>query len=114
MDVIPYETGAYYYIFNRGYYDLKRLYHMIKWMLTLSYEKKNKLNYEVTKDNDTSHNCNGILSDQLIKLTTGYASTKKYPEELHRVVFYAEMLNRTFVYLTNNFEVSAQQDCFAL
>jgi len=27
MNVIPYETGA-YYIFDRGYYDLKRLYHI--------------------------------------------------------------------------------------
>jgi len=27
MDIIPYETGA-YYIFDRGYFDLKRLYHI--------------------------------------------------------------------------------------
>ena len=44
----------------------------------------------------------------MIRLT-GYASIKKYPDELRRVVFYAETLNRTFVYLTNNIEVSAEQ-----
>jgi hypothetical protein len=107
MDVIPYETGA-YYIFDRGYYDLKRLYHINKIDAYFVIREKSRLNYEVIKDNDTNHNFNGILSDQLIKLT-GYASIKKYPEELRRIVFYAETLNRTFVYLTNNFEVSAQQ-----
>jgi len=107
MDVIPYETGA-YYIFDRGYYDLKRLYHINQIDAYFVIREKSRLNYEVIKDNDTNHNFNGILSDQLIKLT-GYASIKKYPKELRRIVFYAETLNRTFVYLTNNFEVSAQQ-----
>ena len=110
MDVIPYETGA-YYIFDRGYYDLKRLYHINQIDAYFVIREKSRLNYEVIKDNDTNHNFNGILSDQLIKLT-GYASIKKYPKELRRIVFYAETLNRTFVYLTNNFEVSAQQIFF--
>jgi len=111
MNVIPYETGA-YYIFDRGYYDLKRLYHIDQIDVYFVIWEKSRLNYEITKDNDTNQNCNGILSDQLIKLT-GYASNKKYPEELRRVVFYAETLNRTFVYLINNLEVSLW-DCFAL
>ena len=44
----------------------------------------------------------------MIKLT-GYASIKNYPNELRRIVFYDETLNRTIVYLTNNIEVSAEQ-----
>jgi hypothetical protein len=72
MDVIPYETGA-YYIFDRGYYDLKRLYPINQIDAYFVIREKSRLNYEVIKDNDTNHNCNGILSDQLIKLT-GYAS----------------------------------------
>lgn len=107
MDIIPYETGA-YYIFDRGYYDLKRLYHINKISAYFVIREKSGLNYKVIKDNDTNHNWDGILSDQLIQLT-GYASAKKYPDELRRVVFYAETLNRTFVYLTNNVEISAEQ-----
>jgi len=107
MDIIPYETGA-YYIFDRGYYDLKRLYHINEISAYFVIREKSGLNYKVIKDNDTNHNWGGILSDQLIQLT-GYASAKKYPDELRRVVFYAEMLNRTFVYLTNNVEISAEQ-----
>jgi len=107
MDIIPYETGV-YYIFDRGYYDLKRLYHINKISAYFVIREKSGLNYKVIKDNDTNHNWDGILSDQLIQLT-GYASAKKYPDELRRVVFYAETLNRTFVYLTNNVEISAEQ-----
>lgn len=107
MDIIPYETGA-YYIFDRGYYDLKRLYHINEISAYFVIREKSGLNYKVIKDNDPNHNWGGILSDQLIQFT-GYASAKKYPDELRRVVFYAEMLNRTFVYLTNNVEISAEQ-----
>ena len=107
MDAIPYETGA-YYIFDRGYFDLKRLYHIDQINAYFVIREKSRLNYEVVKDIDTNHNQGGILCDQLIRLT-GYASIKKYPDELRRIVFYAETLNRTFVYLTNNIEISAEQ-----
>ncbi len=107
MDVIPYQTAA-YYIFDRGYYDLKRLYHIAQIDAYFVIREKSRSNYEVIKDNATNHNQGGILSDQLIKFT-GYASVKKYPEELRRIVFYAQTLNRTFVYLTNNMEVTAEQ-----
>ena len=107
MDAIPYETGA-YYIFDRGYFDLKRLYHIDQINAYFVMREKSRLNYEVVRDIDTKHNQGGILCDQLIRLT-GYASIKKYPDELRRIVFYAETLNRTFVYLTNNIEISAEQ-----
>lgn len=48
------------------------------------------------------------MPDQIIKLT-GYASSRKYPGELRRGVYYAESLNHTYVYLTNNTEASAYQ-----
>ncbi|MFA6703144.1 MAG: IS4 family transposase, partial [Dysgonamonadaceae bacterium] len=100
MDAIPYETGA-YYLFDRGYFDLKRLYHIDQINAYFVIREKSRLNYEVVKDIDTKHNQGGKLCDQLIRLT-GYASIKKYPDELRRIVFYTETLNRTFVYLTNN------------
>jgi IS4 transposase len=60
------------------------------------------------KDINAKHNQGDILCDQLIRLT-GYASIKKFPDELRRIVFYTETLNMTFVYLTNNIEISAEQ-----
>lgn len=59
-------------------------------------------------ENDTGHNSDGILSDRMISFTT-YQSAKRYPKELRMVVYYAKELNRTFVYLTNNMEISAIQ-----
>jgi len=60
----------------------------------------NAIPYE-TDSYTTHHNKSGILSDQKIKLT-GLVSGKKYPKKLGRVVYYAEALNRTFLYLTNS------------
>jgi len=107
MDVIPYETGA-YYVFDRGYFDLKRLYHITQIASYFVIREKGRLLYEVVKEQNTNYNADGILADQVIKFT-GRASSMKYPVVLRRVVFYAEKLNRTFIYLTNNFEVSATQ-----
>jgi IS4 transposase len=107
MDVIPYEISA-YYIFDRGYYDLKRLFHINEISSYFVIRPKSRMRYKVIKDNNTKHNKGGILSDQEIELTA-YTSNNKYPKKLRRVVYYAEALNRTFIYITNNFEISADQ-----
>ena len=46
-----------------------------------------------------------ILFDQRIRLTT-YMAKKRYPAELRRIGFYK--YRRTFVYLTNNWEICAK------
>lgn len=95
-------------MFDRGYFDLRRLYHITQIESYFVIREKDRLQYEVVKKQNTNHNADGILADQVIKLT-GYTSPRKYPVELRRVVFYAVTLNRTFIYLTNNFEISAIQ-----
>ena len=107
MDSIPYQPGA-YYIFDRGYFDLKRLFHITEVESFFVIRQRGNLQYEILEELDVNHNKNGILSDQLIELT-GYNTAKKYPEKLRRVVYYAADLNRTFVYLTNNLEIPALQ-----
>ena len=39
----------------------------------------------------------------------GHKTKKQYPNKLRRVVFYDYDGNRTFVFYTNNFEVTAEQ-----
>ena len=107
MDSIPYQPGA-YYIFDRGYFNLKRLFHITEIESFFVIRQRGNLQYEILEELDVNHNKNGILSDQLIELT-GYNTAKKYPEKLRRVVYYAADLNRTFVYLTNNLEIPALQ-----
>lgn len=107
MDVIPYEQGA-YYVFDRGYFDLKRLYNINEISAYFVIRQRGNLQYEVIKDKETNHNENGVLSDQIIKLT-GYQTSKKYTDALRRITYYATDKNKTFVYLSNNMEIPAVQ-----
>lgn len=107
MDVIPYEQGA-YYVFDRGYFDLKRLYNINEISAYFVIRQRGNLQYEVINDKETNHNENGVLSDQIIKLT-GYQTSKKYPVALRRITYYSTDKNKTFVYLSNNMEIPAVQ-----
>ena len=107
MDEIPYEQGA-YYVFDRGYFDLKRLYHINEIEAYFVIRQRGNLQYEVVSESDTMHNADGVLSDQVIRLT-GYQTSKKFPAVLRRITYYATDKNKTFVYLTNNMEIPATQ-----
>ena len=107
MDEIPYEQGA-YYVFDRGYFDLKRLYHINEIEAYFVIRQRGNLQYEVINEDDTMHNAGGVLSDQVIRLTN-YLTEQKYPAVLRRVTYYAADKNKTFVYLTNNMEMPATQ-----
>ena len=107
MDEIPYEQGA-YYVFDRGYFDLKRLYHINEIEAYFVIRQRGNLQYEVVSESDTMHNADGVLSDQVIRLTN-YSTKQKYPAALRRVTYYAADKNKTFVYLTNNMEIPATQ-----
>ena len=68
MDVIPYEQGA-YYVFDRGYFDLKRLYHINEIEAFFVIRQRGNLLYDTIKENDNMHNADGVLSYLIIKLT---------------------------------------------
>lgn len=51
---------------------------------------------------------NGVMSDQIGKLT-GFYISKQYPDEIRKVAYYDKETNRTFVYLTNNIEITSEQ-----
>ena len=48
------------------------------------------------------------MCDQIGRLSGFYVS-KQYPEKIRRVKFYDAEFNRTFVFLTNNMDLSAEQ-----
>ena len=89
MDEIPYEQGA-YYVFDRGYFDLKRLYHINGIEAYFVIRQRGNLQYEVINEGDTMHNAGGVLSDQVIRLTN-YLTKQKYPAVLRRVTYYAAL-----------------------
>ena len=106
MDMIPYEQHA-YYIFDKGYYDWARLYNISTLQAYFIIREKNNIQYEIIDGDEVLDGGDNILFDQRIRLTT-YTAKKRYPGELRRIGFYSEEYHRTFVYLTNNWEISAK------
>ncbi len=105
LDELVYEQGA-YYILDRGYVDYSRLYKItlnaffvIRAKTNLCFNRKysNKVNKSL-----------GVKCDQ-IGVFNGYYAAKEYPQEIRRIKFYDKENNRTFIFLTNNFELSAEQ-----
>ena len=108
LDILITEPGA-YYIMDRAYLDFERLYKINK---NLSYfiirAKKNTVYYR--KCSHPIDKSTGLRSDQTIKLT-GPKTSKLYPIPLRRISFRDEDQNRTFVFLTNNFQLDALTVC---
>jgi hypothetical protein len=105
MDEIPYEPNA-YYIFDRGYFDLARLFTINLIGSNFIIRERGQLQYEIIEGEDLLEGSDNILYDQTIRLT-GLQTRKKYPVLLRRVGYYSVEHKRTFTYLTNNFEISA-------
>lgn len=106
MDLIPYEPYA-FYIFDKGYYDLARLYILNTIGSYFVIRQKSHLKYEVVNGEELLDEGDNILLDQKIRLV-GYQTKKKYPAELRRIVYYAPDLKRTFTFLTNNISIKAK------
>jgi len=105
LDILEFEAEA-IYIMDRGYFDFERLfkihrakaYFVIRAKKSISWERL----YSRTVDRPS-----GLRCDQTIKLKNFY-SRKYYPEKLRRVKYYDQITNQYYIYLTNNFEVSAK------
>ncbi len=104
LDVLLYEADA-YYIMDRGYVDFERLYFIDQckaFFITRANDNfKFKRLYSVKADKSK-----GVMCDQTVKLQ-GFYSLKSYPKKMRRIKFYDEEQKRTFVFITNNFALSA-------
>jgi len=106
MDEIPYEQNA-YYIFDRAYFDLARLFTINSIGSNFVIRDRGNLQYEIIEGEDLLESPDNILYDQTIRLT-GQQTGKKYPSLLRRVGYYSVEHKRTFTYLTNNFGISSK------
>ncbi len=106
MDELTYEPGS-FYIFDRGYVDFGRLFviHESKsyFVIRAKNNLKFKRQYSAAVDKST-----GVQCDQIGELK-GFYSFKEYPEKIRRIKFYDEEQDRTFVFLTNNLNVSPEE-----
>ena len=106
MDWIDYESNA-CYIFDRGYFDLARLFTIHLCGAFFVIREKGKPEFEVVDGEDMLDEVDGVLLDQTIRFT-GKRNAGNYPTTLRRIVYYAADLGRSFVYYTNNFYLAAK------
>jgi hypothetical protein len=106
LDEIPYETGG-YYIMDRGYVDFRRLSTIDQHGAFFVIRARNNLKFTrvSSKKADKSK---GIICDQQITLKSFYPS-HAYQKPLRRVRFYDNEQNRTFVFLSNNLVLPAEE-----
>jgi len=105
---IPLEPSA-IYVMDKGYTDFATLYSFSKSnCFFVIRAKKNAVYYrKCSRPIDKS---TGLRSDQTIKLT-GIKTSKLYPIPLRRITFRDEEQQRTFIFLTNNFQLDALTIC---
>ena len=111
LDDINFEPGA-FYIMDKGYYDFECLYGIDKaksfWVIRAKRNLKWKRVYSRKVDKTT-----GLRCDQIIKLN-GKKSALYYPDKIRRIKFVDKSKPKTYVFLTNNFELDALTICLLL
>lgn len=106
MDWIKYEHLA-CYIFDRGYFDLNRLFNINLIGAFFVIREKGRPKYEILSDEQLIESDN-VLLDQTIRFIES-RNKSNYPSEMRRIVYYAPDLKRTFTYYTNNFYLKATE-----
>jgi hypothetical protein len=104
LDQLIFEPGA-FYIIDRGYLDFDRLYSVHQALAFFVTRAKRNFRfrrlYSRAADKST-----GVRSDQIVILE-GFYSRKAYPDKLRRIRYFDTDQNKQFVFLTNNFTLSA-------
>jgi len=106
LDELIFEPLA-FYLMDKGYLDFQRLFRINQASAFFVTRAKTNLAFKriYSKKVDKTP---GLRCDQSIKLTTHYSS-KAYPEKLRRVKYYDKEQRKTYVFLTNNFEITAME-----
>jgi len=104
LDVLIPEPGS-YYIMDRGYIDYKRLYRLNKELGYFIVRAKKNFKFKRLYSNKVDKST-GLRCDQVVKLS-GFYQKKDYPEVIRRVKFFDAENEKSFVFLTNNFEIPA-------
>jgi hypothetical protein len=106
LDELIFEPLA-IYLMDKGYLDFARLFRINSASAFFVTRAKTNLAFKRIYSNKVEKE-QGLRCDQTIKLTTS-KSSKAYPEHLRRVKYYDKEQGKTYVFLTNNFEITAME-----
>jgi len=104
LDFLPLEGGS-FYVMDRAYGDFARLYRFTQGMAFFVTRAKRDLDFTRQSYRLVDKNT-GLRSDQTIVLC-GPKTAKRYPVPLRRITYHAADIDKRFVFLTNNFALSA-------
>jgi hypothetical protein len=104
LDELVLEPGS-FYVMDRGYVDFRRLYCFVLAAAFFVTRSKTglKLNRLQSRPVDPA---TGVRSDQIVWLAN-VSSIRHYPDKLRRIHYVDAERNKSFVFLTNNFELPA-------
>ena len=106
LDFISFEANS-FYIMDRGYVDYKRLYSIHCCNAFFITRAKDNMNCRRV-NSYPSDKTGGVLYDQSILLNNYYAA-QDYPKKIRRIKFYEQQSEKTFIFLTNNFDLKATE-----
>jgi hypothetical protein len=104
LDLICFEANS-FYIMDRGYVDYKRLYTINRCSAFFITRAKERMDCRRIKS-FLSDKSNGVIYDQSILLNNFYPA-RDYPEKIRRIKFYDKENKKVFIFLTNNFHLTA-------
>lgn len=106
LEEINYEVGG-FYIMDKGYIDFEKLFIIAMVGAYFVTRAKRNLKYNIIHRSKINTK-KGVRSDHIISLK-GFYSTKNYPERMRKIRYYDEENKRYFVFLTNNFQLRADE-----
>lgn len=104
LDIFPYEAGS-YYILDKGYIDFGRLNKIHKSSCFFVTRAKENFRF-VRLSSRPVDKTTGIKCDQTVRLKNKKVS-ESYPDMIRRLKYYDSENEMEFVFITNNFEISA-------
>jgi hypothetical protein len=106
LDALTFEPAG-YYIMDKGYIDYSRLYLIHRCKAFFVTRAKDNFSFK-RRYSAKADKSKGILCDQTVMLT-GFYARKDYPEPMRRIKYYDCDLDRSFVFITNNFSLDASE-----
>ena len=106
LDLIEFEPFG-IYVMDRAFIDFSRLYAIHEQFAYFITRAKTNMKFKGVYSGKTNK-ADGVMVDQTIRLVNFYAA-KEYPEKLRRIKFYDAETGKQFIFLTNNFDLTALQ-----
>ena len=104
LDELILEPGS-FYVMDRGYVDFRRLYCFVLAAAFFVTRSKSGIKFNRLESRPVDP-ATGVRSDQVVWLVN-VASIKHYPDKLRRIHYVDSDTGKSFVFLTNNFELPA-------